>query len=301
VKKSAAAVSPKAIAPKPAAPKAAAVKPAKPAQPGDKVVLRIGEETVTQSQFEAYIELLPDQYRTQALGRGKRQFAEQIVSMKTLAQEAKKRKLDQTPDFARQVEQQKENILAGLVYADLSGTLQIGDDDARAYYEKNKSQYERVRARHILIRAKGSAMPAASGKPELTEEEALAKCNDLRKKLLAGEEFAALAKAESDDTGSGANGGDLGFFERGRMVPPFEQAAFSLPPKQVSEPVKTAFGYHLILVEQRDAKTFDELRPDLEKKMRPELARKAMEDLKKSVTVQMDDGYFGPAQPATGK
>ncbi len=84
------------------------------------------------------------------------------------------------------------------------------------------------------------------------DAEALALANELRSRILAGEDFAALARAYSDDTGSGANGGDLGWFGKGRMVAPFEEAAFSLPLNQVSEPVKTDFGYHLIEVLEKD-------------------------------------------------
>jgi parvulin-like peptidyl-prolyl isomerase len=84
------------------------------------------------------------------------------------------------------------------------------------------------------------------------DAEALALANELRNRILAGEDFAALAGAYSDDTGSGANGGDLGWFGKGRMVAPFEEAAFSLPVGEVSEPVKTDFGYHLIEVIEKD-------------------------------------------------
>jgi hypothetical protein len=85
------------------------------------------------------------------------------------------------------------------------------------------------------------------------DAEALALANELRERILAGEDFAALAAAYSDDPGSAANGGDLGWFGRGRMVAPFEDAAFSLEVGEVSEPVKTDFGYHLIKVTEKDA------------------------------------------------
>ena len=84
------------------------------------------------------------------------------------------------------------------------------------------------------------------------DAEALALANELRNRILAGEDFATLAGAYSDDTGSGANGGDLGWFGKGRMVAPFEETAFSLPVGEVSEPVKTDFGYHLIEVMEED-------------------------------------------------
>ncbi len=111
---------------------------------------------------------------------------------------------------------------------------------------------------------------------------------------MAGEDFATIAKAESDDTGSGKNGGDLGTFTHGHMVKAFEDAAFSLPIGQVSEPVKTQFGYHLILVQKRDAKTFDEVRPEIEKKLRPEKAKQAIEALRKQASVTIDESFFGP-------
>lgn len=269
---------------------------AAPPAAADRVVISVGEEKITAAEFELFIEALPEQYRNMARGPAKRQVAEQLVGMKTLAQEGRKRKLDQTPQFKRQLALQTENTLAGALYQDLSATLKIDEPAVRAYYDKHKGEYEQARARHILIRAKSSQMPLKEGAKELTDEEALAKATELRKRLLAGEDFATLAKAESDDSGSGANGGDLGLFKRGAMVPAFEETAFSIPLKQVSEPVKTQFGYHLILVEQREAKTFDEIRPELEKKMRPELAKQALEDLKKATPVTLDETYFGGAR-----
>ena len=110
--------------------------------------------------------------------------------------------------------------------------------------------------------------------------------------------FATLAKAESDDTGSGANGGDLGTFKRNSMVPEFEKTAFSLPVGQVSEPIKTQFGYHLIKVDKRDSPMFETLRTQIEERIKPEQARQTVELMAKNVNVVMNDAYFGPAQPA---
>src|SRR5439155_23129209 len=143
---------------------------------------------------------------------------------------------------------QAENLLAGTLYRDLTTNLKLEDTDVHKYYDDHKNEYERVKARHILIRFKGSSVPAGA-KKELTEEEALEKVKALRARVVAGEDFATLAKAESDDVGSGANGGDLNFFGHGQMVGPFDQAAFAAPIGKVTEPVKSQFGYHLILVE----------------------------------------------------
>jgi parvulin-like peptidyl-prolyl isomerase len=85
-----------------------------------------------------------------------------------------------------------------------------------------------------------------------TDAEALALANEIRQRLLAGESFDTLARQYSDDTGSGAQGGDLDWFGKGRMVPPFEEAAFSLEIGQISEPIKSDFGYHIIEVLEKD-------------------------------------------------
>jgi peptidyl-prolyl cis-trans isomerase C len=266
-----------------------------PAVPPDTVVLTIGDEKITAGEFEQLIEALPEQYRAVARGPNRRQFTDQIVRIKILAREAQRRKLDQNPAVERQMELQKTQVLAGALYQELLATARVDEAAERQYFEQHKAEYESARARHILVRAKGSRMPVQAGKKELSEEEALAKAQEIKKRLAAGEDFATVAKAESDDTRSSANGGELNTIKHGQMVAPFEQAAFSLPVGQISEPVKTEFGYHLIQVEQHDVKTFDEVRPEIEKRMRPEVAREEMEKLQKQVPVIMDERFFGPA------
>jgi peptidyl-prolyl cis-trans isomerase C len=286
---------PKAIAPvKPASPEEA--KPA-PTLPPDKVVLTIGDQKFTVADYDKLLDSLPEQYRLSARGPGKRQFVEQFVRVRVLANEARRRGLDRTPAFQKQLEMQTENLLAGALYQDLSMNTKIDEAAAHKYYEDHKNEYEQVKARHILVRTKGAATPLRPNQKELTDEEALAKAQELRKRLVGGEDFATLAKAESDDVGSGAAGGDLGFFKRGRMVPAFDKAAFSLPIGQLSEPVKSPFGYHLIQVEKKEFKTFEEVRPEMERRMRPEMARQAVEDLRKQASVTIDDGFFGAATP----
>jgi peptidyl-prolyl cis-trans isomerase C len=287
-------------APAPAPPKTSA--PANPigamSQPPDKVILTIGDETMTVAQYNEFVDGLPEQYQTAARGPGKRQIVEQLINVKAMAQEARRRKLDQDPGYKAQVAFQSENILASVLFRDMAAKLKIEDADLHKYYDEHKTtDYERVKARHILIRVKGSRAPAG-GKPELTDEEALDKAKALRARIVAGEDFATLAKAESYDTGSGVNGGDLNFFSRNQMVRPFAEAAFALPIGQVSEPVKSEFGYHLILVEKREAKTFDEVRPEIEKKLKPDAEKQLVENLRKQTTVKIDDSFFGPAPAA---
>jgi peptidyl-prolyl cis-trans isomerase C len=278
--------------------------PALSSLPPDKVILTIGDEKITAAQFEHMIQILPEQVRAMALGSGRRQFADNIVRVKVLAQQARKDKRDQTAAFKDQLAFQADNLLAGQLFQEMVKNMPVTEQAAKAYYEQHKSELERIHARHILIRFKGSPVPVKPDQKDITEEEALAKAKEIREKILAGADFAALAKAESDDTGSGAAGGDLGFFGHGQMVPSFEQAAFALPVGQVSEPVRSQFGYHIIKVE--GAKTFEDLRPDIEQRMRPELAQKAVEDMRKSTAAVLDPAFFpeekkpapAPAAPA---
>ena len=142
-------------------------------------------------------------------------------------------------------------------------------------------------------RARASARPLKADQKDLTEEEALAKTQAIRERLVKGEDFAVVAKGESDDTGSGAQGGDLGTFGRGRMVPVFEDAAFTQAVGAISEPVKSPFGYHLIQVQERNSKPFEEVRPEIEKRLQGENAKQAMDAVKNSSKPVLDEAYFG--------
>lgn len=126
-------------------------------------------------------------------------------------------------------------------------TTKITDDQMKKYYEDNKKDFyeDKVKASHILI-----STIDENNKPlsDAKKAEAKKKAEDVLKKAKNGEEFAALAKEYSDDKGSGANGGDLDFFEKGKMVPEFETAAWGLKVGEISELVETQFGYHIIKV-----------------------------------------------------
>jgi parvulin-like peptidyl-prolyl isomerase len=267
-----------------------------PVVPPDRVVIAAGDVTITAAQFDQIIDALPEQYRSVARGSGRKQFADNIVRIAVLAQEGKRQKLDQRSVYRTQSMFESANILANMTYEELGKNVKLDEADVRKYYDGHKSEFEQVRARHILIRVQGAQVAVRPGQKDLTEAEALAKAQDLRKRIQAGEDFAGLARQESDDTGSGANGGDLGFFRRGQMVPSFEQAAFALQPGELSEPVKSPFGYHLIKVEARESKGFEEVRPELERRLRPEQAQKTLDELLKKTPAVLDPDFFGLAQ-----
>lgn len=160
--------------------------------------------------------------------------------------------------------------------AKIEQSIQPTDAELRRAYESNKDTFrnpERVLARHILL--KTGATPEEDAK-------AKAKAEDLLKQLKAGGDFADLAKKNSQDPGSAIKGGDLGWLVRGQTVKPFEDMAFSLKPKQISDPVKTQFGYHIIQVldhQQAHLESFEEARAQLADEWRKQRAGQMMEDL----------------------
>jgi peptidyl-prolyl cis-trans isomerase C len=257
----------------------------------DPEVLTIGNEKLTQSQFERIIATLPEQQRAAAqTPDGRRQMAMQLAELITLAQEARVRKLDQGPDVQTRLQLQTDQVLANAAYQALG---QADDAAMHAYYDAHKSDLGEIHARHILIRFKGSRTPLRLNQKDLTEEEALAKVTEVRAKIVAGAKFEDVAKTESDDPGSGENGGVLDPFTKGSMVAAFEDAAFALPIGQMSEPVKSEFGYHLILVESHKTKSFEDASPEILREVGPEQAKKGLEALKKKTTVVFNETYFG--------
>ena len=161
----------------------------------------------------------------------------------------------------------------------LAASQVIGDDAVADFYQKNAAQFatpEVAHARHILVRVdeKASAEDQAKAK---------AKIEAVAARLKAGEDFAAVAKEVSEDPGSAVQGGDLGWFQHGQMVPEFDKAAFALKTGEVSAPVKTQFGWHLILLEERKEagqKPLDEVKDQIRLRLaQDEAAGKVQEAL----------------------
>jgi peptidyl-prolyl cis-trans isomerase D len=143
----------------------------------------------------------------------------------------------------------------------VAGELNVPDSELHAIYNRNLDKYrtpERVRVRHILIKTLDKP-PAELPKLE-------AKVNDLLKQIKSGADFAELAKKNSEDPGSAVKGGDLDWVTRGQMVKPFEDAAFSLKPKEISNVVKTQYGFHILQVTEKEpgrVKPFEEVKNEL--------------------------------------
>ncbi|HEX5227487.1 MAG TPA: peptidylprolyl isomerase [Bryobacteraceae bacterium] len=285
----------------PQAPALQSVTPSDSSVAPDAVVISIGAENITRAQFEQLLSALASTGKPMPkTAAQKRQVAEQYAELETMAQEARKRKLEDDGEIKQLMGIQNDGVLANALVKRIGDDTHFTDLDLRSYYDSHKGEFEEAKGSHILIRFKGAAgAPAKPGEKELTDAEALAKVQDLRKQILAGADFATLAKANSEDPGSAVRGGELGTFRHGQMVAPFDQAAFTVPVGQVSEPVKTQFGYHLIKIESRTSKTFDEVKPQIEKDLKPKMTRDAIDQIKAHTSVTLNDTYFG-ATPSGG-
>jgi parvulin-like peptidyl-prolyl isomerase len=260
--------------------------------PPDRVVIQVGDLKLTSGQVSQILDAYPENQRVFANGPGRAQFIDQVVRILLLSEEGRRRKLTETEAYKNQMVYSAAGILASNTDQDIKRKISGDEALLKAYYEAHKSEYEQIHARHILIRMQGSLVNLAPGQKELTDAEALAKALEIRQKILQGADFADLARTDSDDMGSSSKGGDLGFLKRGQTVPSFEDAAFALPTGQLSQPVKTPYGYHLIKVEERKpTRTFEELRPEIERTLGNEASRKFVEDLKAKTKVAIDPDF----------
>jgi peptidyl-prolyl cis-trans isomerase D len=163
----------------------------------------------------------------------------------------------------------------------LAAATQVTDQDLQAYYDQHRDEYrlpEQVKVSHILIK---TPLPGPGGKvDENAVETARKKAEDVLKQVKAGGDFAKLAQQNSDDPGSAKNGGDLGWIGRGRTVPEFEKAAFSLPKGQTSDLVKSTYGFHIIRVQDKQdahVKLLAEVKPQIEVQVKEQKVARATE------------------------
>ena len=195
---------------------------------------KVGNVTITQADFEREMKSLPDFAQKFFAGPGgKEKFLDELVKKELLYQEAVKKGLDKDPEFKKKVEDFKKiTLITQLLEKEIETKSKVTDQDAKAYYEKHKNELasvSQIRASHILVKTEGEANKISAG-------------------LKKGEDFAAIAKKSSIDSASAKNGGDLGYFSAGQVLPEIEAAAIKLKPGEISEPIKTKAGYEIIKV-----------------------------------------------------
>lgn len=260
------------------------------------VLVQVGDEKLTTAMLEAHIKTLPPQVQEmlkQNPGEKKRML-DNWVEMTLWAKEGQRLGLENTPEVKAKIHDVQNGILAMAAReAALAEVKKVSEEELKAYYDGHGQDFkkaEEVRAQHILIKVPEKAGPEA-------EEKAKATIREIQDKLGKGESFATLATQYSEDPGSKARGGDLGFFKRGRMVPEFEAVAFTIPVGQVSEPFRSKFGFHLLKVNEKNPEQmqeFGEVKEKIEtllmEQKKKSLAEERTEALKAKypVTVNLD-------------
>lgn len=241
----------------------------------DKVVAKLNGQDITEADLTLAEGDIGEQLASLPAEAKRRVLVEYIIETRLFAAAAEAEKLASDPDFARRLAYWRDRAMRDAYFEKtIKGSLSEGL--LRGIYDDKVKQLppeEEVRARHILVD---------------TEEEA----KELAQKIAAGADFATLAKENSKDPGSKQNGGDLGYFGRGQMVGTFEVAAFALKPGEVSKPVKSQFGWHLIKVEDRRPRkppSFEDVKAHIMTSMVQSKAQNIATDLRAKAAIEYID------------
>lgn len=216
----------------------------------NKILASVNGKNITQQDVEMAMARFPQQNQEHFASEiGKEQLLEQLISFELLHKFAIDEQLEETEEFKSQLELLKKDLLIQAAVKKVLDVVTISDEEVKKYFEDNKEMFKgeaSVRAKHILIDNEDKA-------------------KEIKEKINNGLSFEEAAR-EFSTCPSNSQGGDLGTFTRGKMVPEFENAAFELEVGQISEPVKTQFGYHLIKVDEKSPevmKSFDEVKDSL--------------------------------------
>lgn len=278
-------------APAPSAPASSAA--AKP----DPVLAKVDGSEIRLSDVSEAASQLPAEYRSMPPQMIYPRILDQLISQKALVVQAKKQGLDQDPQVKQQMADAAEQALQAAAIRRAVAPM-VTEDAVRAAYDKDvgsRPAEEEVHARHILV---------------ANEADAVRIIGDLKK----GGDFAAIAKAQSTDPGA-AQGGDLGWFKKGDMLPEFSAAAFAMKPGEISTtPVHTQYGWHVIKLEERRplaVPAFAEAHDELRQKMIQEDVQKVFADARAQVKVEQfnpdgsapraTDAAEPPPAPTTAK
>jgi len=268
----------------------------------DDVLAKFGSKTITVSDYNKIIGYL-DTEKQKVIEKNpqlKENVLRQLVQSMVISELARKAGFDKRPEVQEQLEFFKNNFLANeFLRKEVAAKVTVSEDDVKSYYDTHQDEFktpEMVKARHILIKVDKSAS-------EEDKKQAQKKAEDILSKIKAGEDFAKLASEFSDDPGSKSKGGDLDFFARGRMVKPFEDAAFALKPGEVSGIVESPFGYHIIKVEERKeagVEPYDTAKDKIKQKLVQERAKSTVtefiEKAMKDANVELHPELLGGGQ-----
>lgn len=255
------------------------------ATPGpDTVIATVGGEPITESDLAFAAEDLAQELNNVPPNERRSFLTSVLIDMKVMAQAARAENMQETEVFQRRQKYLEDRSLRRAYFAEKIGA-NVTPDALQSAYSVAISDFQpqdEIRARHILV----------------TEE---ADIQSIKAEIDAGKPFETAA-AENSIDGSAQNGGDLGYFVKGQMVPPFEEAAFALEPGQVSAPVQSQFGWHLIKLEDRRMSSppaFEQLAPQLQQQVLFETFDAAMKELKGTVAIEVVDPQIAEALAAS--
>lgn len=245
-----------------------------------KVLATVGNTEITSDYIDEIIARYPAQQQAMlASDEGKRQVLEQAIAFELMSEFAKETGLDKTEEFKDQLNKFAKELLAQMVMKKTLSSVTVTDDEAKAFYEEHKENFvelETVTAKHILV---------------ASEEEA----KKVEEEIASGSITFEDAANKYSSCPSKEQGGNLGSFSKGMMVPEFEEAAFGLELEKVSEPVQTQFGYHLIKVDAKnEPKTseFADVKNQIIQKLIQENQEKKYLDLMKELEAKYDVKRF---------
>ena len=252
---------------------------------GDKTLAEVNGVKITVGDFEEEVAALPANYQAM-INTHKKEFLDEIILSELLYHESEKKGLDKDADVIAALEKLKKKVMVQKLASDVMKNAKLSQGEVEKYYKDHKDEFaipEQVTASHILIKVDNPDDPEQNKKTRKEAEQLLIKISE-------GADFAALAR-EYSVCPSGAKGGSLGSFPRGRMVPEFEEVAFTLKPGEVSEIVKTQFGYHIIKVTEKQAageKPFDEVKEAIESNLLKQKQKEALEEYARALRKQAD-------------
>jgi len=244
-----------------------------PAAADDPVIARVNGVEIKQSDMEFAASDLGVRLTNFSAADRQKVLLQYLIDSALMADAGETDGLDKTDDFVDRVKYHERRALRD-AYFDAKIYDAVTEAEAKKVFEEKIGQAkpeQEIHARHILVE---------------TEDEA----KEVAERLSKGEDFAALANEKSKDPGT--EGGDLGFFTRGRMVKPFEDAAFSLDVGEISEPVETPFGWHVIKVEEKRDQplpSFDQVKEIIFAQLLQKKAQEVVIDLRKAAKIEVVD------------
>jgi len=246
-----------------------------------KVLAEVNSGSITTGDFDRELKNLPEYLKAMAdTPQGRKEMLDTMIIRELILQQAAKDGLDKGADIEEKLQDLKKRLIVeSFLKKKVEAESKVSDEDLKKFYEQNKDKFksgEQIKASHILVK---------------TEKEA----KDILAKLKSGGNFEELAKKNSVDS-SAAKGGDLGWFGKGSMVPAFEKAVLALKEGQISDVVKSDFGFHIIkLTGKRPAgiRPFEEVKEQIKGAIMPtkqqEVFQKIKDELKKTAKITIKE------------